>query len=110
MQLTWADRLATVSAKDGELYILDLGPAYRGYYADNCRTIAVNRRPTDEQYRSLGEDCFSADDGRRNGETRRFMSRVVYDRKVDARRVSSRCILRIIWVMALDSFRTKRPI
>lgn len=33
----------------GELYILDLGPAYRGYYADNCRTIAVNRTPTDEQ-------------------------------------------------------------
>ncbi len=25
----------------GELYILDLGPAYRGYFADNCRTIAV---------------------------------------------------------------------
>jgi len=33
----------------GELYILDLGPAYRGYFADNCRTIAVDRRPTDEQ-------------------------------------------------------------
>ncbi|MDA1014471.1 MAG: aminopeptidase P family N-terminal domain-containing protein [Planctomycetota bacterium] len=28
-------------AGDGELFILDLGPAYRGYYADNCRTIAV---------------------------------------------------------------------
>jgi Xaa-Pro dipeptidase len=40
------------AARDGELYILDLGPAYRGYYADNCRTIAVNRRPTDEQYRA----------------------------------------------------------
>jgi Xaa-Pro aminopeptidase len=36
-------------AKDGELYILDLGPAYRGYFADNCRAIAVNRRPTEEQ-------------------------------------------------------------
>ncbi|MCH5374766.1 MAG: Xaa-Pro peptidase family protein [Planctomycetes bacterium] len=36
-------------AQDGELYILDLGPCYRGYYADNCRTIAVNRNPTDEQ-------------------------------------------------------------
>ncbi|MHC4878269.1 MAG: M24 family metallopeptidase [Planctomycetota bacterium] len=36
-------------AQDGELFILDLGPAYRGYYADNCRTIAVNRQPTDEQ-------------------------------------------------------------
>ena len=29
--------------------ILDLGPAYRGYYADNCRTFAVDGRPTDEQ-------------------------------------------------------------
>lgn len=37
------------AACDGELFILDLGPAYRGYYADNCRTIAVNRRPTDQQ-------------------------------------------------------------
>jgi Xaa-Pro dipeptidase len=32
----------------GELYILDLGPAYRGYFADNCRTIAVTQ-PTAEQ-------------------------------------------------------------
>ena len=30
-----------VVAGAGELYILDLGPAYRGYFADNCRTIAV---------------------------------------------------------------------
>lgn len=36
-------------AKDGELYILDLGPAYRGYFSDNCRAIAVNRKPTDQQ-------------------------------------------------------------
>jgi Xaa-Pro dipeptidase len=39
-------------AQDGELYILDLGPAVRGYYADNCRTIAVNGQPTDEQSRA----------------------------------------------------------
>jgi Xaa-Pro dipeptidase len=38
--------------QDGELYILDLGPAYRGYFADNCRTLAVNRRPTDAQQRA----------------------------------------------------------
>ncbi|MFI4877201.1 MAG: M24 family metallopeptidase, partial [Blastopirellula sp. JB062] len=37
------------AAQDGELYILDLGPAYRGYFADNCRTIAVNGKPTDLQ-------------------------------------------------------------
>ena len=29
-------------AEAGELYILDLGPAFRGYFADNCRTIAVS--------------------------------------------------------------------
>ncbi len=29
------------AAAAGELYILDLGPAFRGYFADNCRTIAV---------------------------------------------------------------------
>jgi Xaa-Pro aminopeptidase len=36
-------------AQDGELYILDLGPAFRGYFADNCRAIAVNRQPTPRQ-------------------------------------------------------------
>jgi Xaa-Pro aminopeptidase len=36
-------------AQSGELYILDLGPAYRGYFADNSRAVAVNRKPTDEQ-------------------------------------------------------------
>ncbi|WP_234824282.1 M24 family metallopeptidase [Bremerella cremea] len=35
--------------QDGELYILDLGPAFRGYFADNSRAIAVNGKPTDEQ-------------------------------------------------------------
>lgn len=37
------------AAQAGELFILDLGPSYRGYYADNCRTFAVDRRPSDEQ-------------------------------------------------------------
>ncbi len=37
------------AAQAGELYILDLGPAYRGYFADNCRTFSVDRRPTDRQ-------------------------------------------------------------
>jgi len=35
-------------AKAGELYILDLGPAFRGYFADNARTLAVTE-PTQEQ-------------------------------------------------------------
>ena len=34
----------------GELYILDLGVSYRGYYSDNCRTFAVGTPPTDEQF------------------------------------------------------------
>ncbi len=33
-------------AEAGQLYILDLGPSYRGYFADNCRTISVDRQPT----------------------------------------------------------------
>lgn len=33
----------------GELYILDLGPAFRGYYADNSRVIAVGGKPTARQ-------------------------------------------------------------
>ena len=36
-------------ARAGELYIFDLGPARRGYHADNCRTLSVDRRPTDAQ-------------------------------------------------------------
>ena len=36
-------------AQAGELFILDLGPAYRGYYADNCRTFSVDRSPTEDQ-------------------------------------------------------------
>lgn len=33
----------------GELYILDLGPAYRGYFADNARTIAVTDISDEQQ-------------------------------------------------------------
>lgn len=41
----------------GELYILDLGPAYRGYFADNARAIAVDGRPTDEQFAAWERVC-----------------------------------------------------
>jgi Xaa-Pro dipeptidase len=37
------------AAQAGELYILDLGPAYRGYFADNCRTIAVTQADSQQQ-------------------------------------------------------------
>jgi Xaa-Pro aminopeptidase len=36
------------AAAAGELYILDLGPAYRGYFSDNSRAIAVTE-PSREQ-------------------------------------------------------------
>lgn len=35
--------------QNGELYILDLGVGFRGYYSDNARTIAVGGHPTVEQ-------------------------------------------------------------
>jgi len=36
-------------AESGELFVLDLGPAYRGYYADNCRTICVGGHSSEAQ-------------------------------------------------------------
>jgi Xaa-Pro aminopeptidase len=47
-------------AEAGELYILDLGPAYRGYYADNARAFAVDGKPTDEQLKAHDDlvACF----------------------------------------------------
>jgi Xaa-Pro dipeptidase len=41
----------------GELAILDLGPAYRGYFADTSRAIAVDGRPTDEQFAAYERVC-----------------------------------------------------
>lgn len=39
----------TRRAAAGELFVLDLGPAYRGYYADNCRTFCVGVPPDEAQ-------------------------------------------------------------
>lgn len=39
-------------AQAGELYILDLGPAYRGYFADNCRTFSVDGKVTQQQHKA----------------------------------------------------------
>jgi Xaa-Pro aminopeptidase len=44
-------------ARAGELYILDLGPAYRGYFSDNARTVSVDRRPTDAQTAACERVC-----------------------------------------------------
>lgn len=40
------------AAEAGELYILDLGVGFRGYYSDNARTLAVGGQPTAEQQRA----------------------------------------------------------
>ena len=39
-------------AQAGELYILDLGVGFRGYYSDNSRTLAVGGQPTDAQHQA----------------------------------------------------------
>ena len=36
-------------AKAGEIYIIDVGPAYRGYFSDASRAFVVDRKPTDPQ-------------------------------------------------------------
>jgi Xaa-Pro aminopeptidase len=41
----------------GELYILDLGPSYRGYWGDTSRVIAVDGRPTDPQLAAWRHVC-----------------------------------------------------
>jgi len=45
------------ACEKGDLYILDLGPAYRGYFADTARTIAVDARPTDAQLAAWEHVC-----------------------------------------------------
>jgi Xaa-Pro dipeptidase len=39
-------------AQAGQLWILDLGPSYRGYFADNARVFSVDRKPTDVQMKT----------------------------------------------------------
>jgi Xaa-Pro dipeptidase len=36
-------------AKEGELWILDLGVGFRGYRSDNCRAFAVGGKPDEQQ-------------------------------------------------------------
>jgi Xaa-Pro dipeptidase len=40
------------AAEPGELYVLDLGPGYRGYFADNCRTFSVDGSISADQQRA----------------------------------------------------------
>ena len=39
-------------AQAGQLWVLDLGPSYRGYFADNARVFSVDRKPTDAQMKA----------------------------------------------------------
>jgi Xaa-Pro aminopeptidase len=41
----------------GELFILDLGPVYRGYCADSSRVLAVDGQPTDAQQAAWEHVC-----------------------------------------------------
>lgn len=51
--------------EDGELYVLDPGPSLNGYHADNCRTFAVNRKPTGVQHKAWQKivDCLAMLEG-----------------------------------------------
>lgn len=44
-------------AQAGELYILDLGVGYRGYYSDNARTLSVDGKPNDQQLAAHAKLC-----------------------------------------------------
>ena len=48
------------AAKEGELYILDLGPCVRGYFSDTSRTFAVSE-PTRQQREACEavQSCFA---------------------------------------------------
>jgi Xaa-Pro dipeptidase len=41
----------------GELYILDLGVGFRGYYSDNARTLVVGGEPTAKQVQAWERVC-----------------------------------------------------
>ena len=43
---------ANRAAGDGEIYILDLGPTFHGYFSDSARSFAVNRKLTDVQMKA----------------------------------------------------------
>ena len=49
------------AARDGELYILDLSPGFRGYFTDNCRTVSVSGNPTPEQQSAWSYCCKALD-------------------------------------------------
>ena len=44
-------------AKQGELWILDLGVGFRGYRSDNCRTYSVGGKPDEQQSQAHQTIC-----------------------------------------------------
>ena len=61
----------------GELYIFDLGVGFRGYYSDNCRTIAVGGEPTDKQMQAWQRRAGDLADGRGEREAGRELQDAV---------------------------------
>lgn len=39
-------------AEAGQIYIIDVGPTYRGYFSDGCRNYVVGGEPTDAQQKA----------------------------------------------------------
>ena len=97
-------------AKDGDLYILDLGPAYRGYYADNCRTFSVNRQPTDQQLLAWATCVSVLDMIKTTVQTWRSVPGGFRDGQKRFSTSSSPQLFPIILDMELVSTRTKRRI
>ena len=97
-------------AQDGELYILDLGPAFRGYFADNSRAFAVNRKPTDEQQTAWTHvmKVFEHVESDRQARARTARSCFTRRRRFSTRRRSASST--ITWATASASSRTKRRI
>src|ERR1700730_10219702 len=66
----------------GELYILDLGPAFRGYFADNTRVTAVDRKPTDQQrqaYEHIQKVCSLVEQSVKRGKSCRELFQEAFD-------------------------------
>ncbi len=102
--------IAAIAA--GELYILDLGPAFRGYFADNTRVTAVgpSSRPT-SSIKRLG--AHPARSSTMVEQHRQARARVAVQLFEEAHQWLNQAVSRgssnITWATASDCSRTKRP-
>ncbi len=97
-------------AQAGELYILDLGPAYQGYFADNCRAISVDRRPTDAQLRAWEQILPVFELIPAHSQARQELPRAVRRGGRTAQACPARLNLAITWGTASGCFRTRPSI